>query len=237
LNSPQVLAIVPARSGSQQLPGKNTMQVAGKPLLAWSVQHGLEANSITRVVCSTDSEEIAEIGRESGAEVPFLRPAEFATDLSNDAGFTRHAIEWYQDNEGWEPDIAIILRPTSPVRALSDIDGAVQMLHDNPEADSCLGVVSAEKTPFKMLIPTERGTVEPLITCSVFDQLNAPRQILPVALQQTGAIHLVRCETVTQLNTVIGTEILAYQQDGPVIDIDTVEDIKGVERVLLARLV
>ena len=211
------------------------MQVAGRPLLVWSIVHGLEATSITRVVCSTDSEEIAEIARANGAEVPFIRPAEHATNLASDAGFTVHALEWYRDNDGWEADFAMILRPTSPVRDLVDIDGSIAAIAARPDADCCLGVVPAEKSPYKMLSPIGNGLVVPLIDCDVPDQLNAPRQILPIAYQQNGAIHIVRATTAIRENTAIGKNILPYEVTGQVIDIDSAGDVTGIERILLAK--
>jgi CMP-N,N'-diacetyllegionaminic acid synthase len=233
MSRPKVLAIVPARGGSKGLPRKNILPLGGKPLLAWSVEHGLAAESVDRVVCTTDDVEIAEIARQSGAEVPFIRPSNLAVDEADDSGFTVHAIEWYRDNENWQADIAVILRPTCPTRTPGDIDGAIQLMVDNPGAHSCLSVVSAPKTPYKMLTPLPNGYVVPLLTTDVPEQLNAARQLLPKVYQQNGFIHAIRADIAVRDQTVIGYKILPYDMgDVPIIDIDTLEDFSRVEEML-----
>ena len=224
---------MPARSGSKGLANKNILPLAGRPLLAWSIYHGLESKLVDRVICSTDDSKIAEIARIHGAETPFIRPLELSGDDANDSSFTVHAINWLSDNENWDADIVVILRPTSPIRDPADIDGVVQAMIDNPEADSCLSVVEAEKSPYKMLKMGSDGFIVPLVKCDVPDQLNAARQTLPKALQQTGAIHAVRGRVAVRENTVIGTKILAYDpMNQSVIDIDSVDDFAKAEQIL-----
>jgi len=118
----RILALIPARGGSKSVPKKNIRQVGGKPLLAYSIGHGLEAKRIDRVIVSTDSEEIAEIARFYGAEAPFIRPPELAQDYSLDIDFYRHALEWLREHEGYVPDAVINLRPTTPVRNPAVLD-------------------------------------------------------------------------------------------------------------------
>jgi CMP-N,N'-diacetyllegionaminic acid synthase len=227
----RVLGVVPARGGSKGLPGKNTTLIGGKPLLLWSIEHGLDSRTIDRVVCTTDEESIGEIARAGGAEVPFLRPAELATDDANDVGFTLHAIEWYRDHEDWSPDIVVILRPTCPGRRVSDIDAFVELLSSRPDAHSCISVVEPEKTPYKMVRPTEDGLLVPLLTCDSFDQLNAPRQSLPMVYAQTGALHAIWSDIVVRDHTVMGSRILPYVMSGreASIDIDSIEDLRRAE--------
>jgi len=114
--SPTALALIPARSGSKSLPHKNVREFAGKPLLAHSIDHALAARTIGRVIVSTDSEHYAAIAREYGAETPFLRPAELATDHATDLVVFQHALAWLREHEDWEPDIVVHLRPTYPRR-------------------------------------------------------------------------------------------------------------------------
>ena len=233
LSNQKVLAIVPARSGSKGLANKNVLPLAGRPLLAWSIEHALNSKLTTRVICSTDDEKIAIIAREYGAETPFLRPAKLSGDNANDSSFTVHAINWFSKNENWNADIVIILRPTSPIRDPEDIDGLIQMMIENPDAHSCLSVVEAEKSPYKMLKRQSNGFIVPLIKCEVPDQLNAARQTLPEALQQTGAIHGIRGPIAIKHNTVIGSLILAYEPKyKSVIDIDSLEDFAKAEQIL-----
>jgi len=229
----KVLAIIPARSGSKGLANKNVLPLAGRPLLAWSIEHAQNSKLTTRVICSTDDEKIAAIARQYGAETPFLRPAELSGDDANDSSFTVHAIKWFKKNENWDTDIVIILRPTSPLRDPADIDGLIKMMIENPNAHSCLSVLEAEKSPYKMLRQQSNGFIVPLIKCEVPDQLNAARQTLPKALQQTGAIHGVRGPIAIKHNTVIGSLILAYEpRYKSVIDIDSLEDFARAEQIL-----
>ncbi|OUW17170.1 MAG: hypothetical protein CBD18_05315 [Opitutales bacterium TMED158] len=131
----KVLAIVPARGGSKGLPGKNVKTIAGKPLLAWTIAQSKGARLLTRTIVSTDSETIAEIAREHGADIPFLRPAELAQDTSPTADAVIHALDCLQA-EGERYDFVAILEPTSPLRQSSDIDRAVSLLADNPNCES-----------------------------------------------------------------------------------------------------
>jgi len=199
----EVLAIIPARGGSKGIPHKNIKKFAGYPLIAWSIAAAKQSASVTRTIVSTDDEEIARVAREWGAETPFLRPAEFAMDQSLDLPVFRHALEWLKENEGYEPDIVVQLRPTSPVRPvnlvddavrlLTDhpevrpvnlVDDAVRLLTDHPEADSVRGVVPSSENPFKMwLIDSETGTMSGLIKLDgIPEPYNAPRQVLPGTL-------------------------------------------------------
>ena len=146
----EVLALIPARSGSKSIKDKNIRIVGGKPMLVHSIEHALASKLVTRVILSTDSEEYARIGREAGAEVPFLRPAEFAADDSLDIDVFEHALKWLKENEGYEPDIIVHLRPTFPTRNPEDIDKIVELLLDHPEADCVRSVAEAKDTPFKM---------------------------------------------------------------------------------------
>ena len=112
----ETLALIPARGGSKGIPRKNIRSFAGFPLIAWSIAAAKQAASVTRIIVSTDDEEIAAIAREHGAEAPFLRPAEFAQDNTTDLPVFKHALQWLEANESYQPEIVIQLRPTSPIR-------------------------------------------------------------------------------------------------------------------------
>src|SRR3972149_1828506 len=131
-NRPEVLAVVQARGGSKSIPGKNIRSLAGHPLIAYSIAAGLAAQSVTRLIVSTDSQEIAEIARQYGAEVPFLRPPELAQDDSPDLPLFQHALRWLEDHEDYRPDVVVQLRPTSPLRPVGLIDEAVEALRACP---------------------------------------------------------------------------------------------------------
>ena len=150
VDRPEVLAIIPARGGSKGIPRKNIRSFAGHPLIAWSIAAAKQSHLVTRIIVSTDDEEIAVVARRLGAEVPFLRPSELAQDLSVDLPLFEHALSWLKEHEGYQPDILIQLRPTSPIRPIEMVDGAVQMLLDHPEAHSVRGVIPSGQNPYKM---------------------------------------------------------------------------------------
>ena len=112
----EILALIPARGGSKSIPRKNIRPLAGHPLIAYSIAAGRQSNLVTRTIVSTDDEEIARIARQYGAETPFLRPAEFAQDNTTDFPVFTHALSWLKEHEGYQPEIVVQLRPTSPIR-------------------------------------------------------------------------------------------------------------------------
>ena len=107
----EVLALIPARGGSKGIPRKNIRLFAGHPLIAWSIAAAKRSEYVTRVIVSTDDEEIAAVAREHGAETPFLRPAEFAQDNSTDLPLFEHALKWLEEVEGYRPEVVVQLRP------------------------------------------------------------------------------------------------------------------------------
>jgi N-acylneuraminate cytidylyltransferase len=112
---PEVLAVIPARGGSKGIPRKNIRNFAGHPLIAYSIEAALLAKTVTRVIVTTDDEEIAAVARQYGAETPFIRPAEYAQDQTLDLPVFQHVIAWLAENENYHPDVVVQLRPTSPV--------------------------------------------------------------------------------------------------------------------------
>ena len=140
----EILAIIPARGGSKGVPRKNIRLVAGKPLIAYSIEHALHSNLITRVIVSTEDQEIADVSRQHGAEIPFRRPENLAGDKSIDLDVFKHALEWLEENESYSPDVIVQLRPTCPVRQVSTIDRAIQTFIDIRHADSLRSVHLAE---------------------------------------------------------------------------------------------
>ena len=136
LSSQNVVAILLARGGSKGLPRKNILPLAGKPLLAYSIEAANRSRHVNRVIVSTDDEEIASVAREYGAEVPFLRPAKLADDLATSEVALKHAVEWLRDNEGYETDIVVYLQVTDLYRTPAMIDQCVEALLTAPQLDS-----------------------------------------------------------------------------------------------------
>jgi len=223
----EILALIPARGGSKGIPRKNIKPFAGYPLVAWSIAAGLQANSVSRVIVSTDDEEIAAVARQFGAEVPFLRPSELAQDRTPDLPAFEHALKWLEDIESYKPDIVVQLRPTSPLRPGNMIDSAVKILVENPDADSVRGVVPSGQNPFKMWrFQGYDKPMRPLLEVEgIAEPYNAPRQILPSTYWQTGHIDAIRTKTITHKKSLTGDVVYPLVIDPRyTVDIDTPAD-------------
>lgn len=223
----EVLAVIPARGGSKGLPGKNLRLLAGHPLIAYSIAAGLQSQLVDRVICSTDSEEIADVARKYGAEIPFMRPSELAQDHSPDIDFFLHTIETLAAT-GYRPDIIVQLRPTDPIRKPGLVDEAVQMLIDNPDAHSVRTITEPGYSPYKMWTVNSSGTLDPLLTVpGVPEPFNMPRQELPEVWWHIGVLDVVRTNVVTETNSLSGTVILPLKVDrASSADIDTLDDFE-----------
>lgn len=223
---PEVLAVIPARGGSKGIPRKNIRDFAGHPLIAYSIEAGLQSQTVTRVIVSTDDEEIASVARKYGAETPFLRPAEYAQDQTLDLPVFQHVLDWLEQNEGYQPDILVQLRPTSPIRPPGLVDQAVRLLLDHPEADSVRGVVPAGQNPHKMWrIDPHTGRMNALLHVDgVTEPYNAPRQALPPVYWQTGHIDAIRPHVIRR-DSMSGDVILPVLVDmNYTVDIDNPRD-------------
>jgi len=220
----EVLAIIPARGGSKGIPRKNIKLFAGYPLISYSIAAGLQAASVTRVIISTDDEEIAAVAREWGAETPFLRPAELAQDQTTDLPVFQHALTWLKEHENYAPNLVIQLRPTSPLRPRNCVDKAVALLQEHPAADSVRAVVPSGQNPHKMWrLNGKDESMTPLLKLDgVAEPFNAPRQALPPTYWQTGHIDVIRPQVILEQNSMSGKTILPYEIDPRyTVDIDT----------------
>jgi N-acylneuraminate cytidylyltransferase len=232
---PHVLALIPARGGSKAIPRKNLLQILGKPLLAYSIGHALASRHITRTIVTTDDPEIASVARAFGADVPFMRPAEFAQDHSPDVEAFRHALSWLAEHEGYECELVVHLRPTGPVRRVELIDKAIETILARPDADSLRSVGVPTETPYKMWRITG-GLLEPILDQpGVAEPYCQPRQSLPEVFWQNGYVDIVRPRVVLDQGLMCGRKILPFVIDEPVFEIDYVENIPAVEAAL-ARL-
>jgi YrbI family 3-deoxy-D-manno-octulosonate 8-phosphate phosphatase len=240
MNNPKVLAIIPARGGSKGIPRKNIRLFAGHPLISYAIAAGLQARTVTRVIVTTDDEEIAEVARGCGAGTPFLRPPELAQDATLDLPVFQHALAWLAQHEDYHPDIVVHLRPTTPIRPPDLVDRSVSLLLAHPEADSVRGITPAHQNPFKMwLMDGEDRPIRPVTTVpGIEEPFNSPRQVLPAAYTHTGLIDIIRPATILKLNSMSGATILPVLFDPAyAADLDTPEDWKQAEqRVLHDRL-
>lgn len=202
----EVLAIIPARSGSKSVADKNIRPIGGKPMLAYSILHAKESGAVSRVIVSTDSPQYAEIAREYGAEVPFLRPAEYATDTALDIDVFLHALRHLRDKEGYLPEMVVQLRPTYPIRDPKDIGRMVELLAQRPEADSIRCIAPAKELAYKMWRMGGRGRITPILT-DIAEAYNMPRQQLPPIYYQNACIDVIRTRTILESHSMSGEYI------------------------------
>lgn len=184
-----VLGLIPARAGSKSIPGKNLVDLGGRPLIAWTIEVALQS-LLSKVIVSTDSTEIATVCESLGAEVPFIRPATISTDDSLSIDVVIHALDSLEEDF----DSVMLLQPTSPFRSVSDINNAIQLL---VEADSVISVEAVGGMhPARMkYIDSDGYLVDPLF---VEDLENMPRQQLEPLFIRSGAIYLTKIESIRQ---------------------------------------
>ena len=203
---PETIAIIPARSGSQRIPGKNIRTLAGHPLLAYSISAALESGVCDRVVVSTDSGEIADIALSYGAEVPDLRPQELSGPQAHDILFLRHAMDHWVPST---PDqLWVIARPTSPLRSAKSIRAAHSALIEAPWADSVRSLRPVSEHPGKMWRVSETGEAR-----TYLDQggaYNGPTQDLEPLFFQASSLEIVRRAAAEQHNSIAGQRVLAF---------------------------
>lgn len=229
---PEVLALIPARGGSKGIPRKNLLRLAGKPLIAYSIEQARASRHITRTIVSTDDPEIAAVARDCGAEVPFMRPAELAQDWSTDLDVFRHALATLAATESYACECVVHLRPTGPVRQVTRIDEAIRIFLQDAGADSLRSVTSPAQTPFKMW-RVEAGYLRPLLAVEGAPEAHSlPRQTLPEVFWQNGYVDIVRPRVILELGMMAGYKILPFVVNEPVLELDYPEHVPIVEAAL-----
>lgn len=228
-----VIAIIPARGGSRGVPRKNIKPLAGKPLIVYSIEQALAAPSIDRCIVSTDDEEIAQIAREAGAEAPFLRPVELAQDATPDLPVFDHALRYLKEHEGFNPEIVVHIRPTSPLRTVEDVERAISLIKAHPEADSVRSVVPSPITPYKMWRIID-GWMTPLLEVPGNPEpYNAARQLLPIVYWHVGCVDVIHGRTILEKKSMAGKKILPLiLSDSRIVDIDSEFDFTVAELLL-----
>lgn len=230
----EVLGLIPARGGSKSVLKKNMKLLAGKPLIAYTIEEARESRFITRLIVSTDDEDIARVSRKYGAEVPFLRPKELAEDDTPDLPVFQHALKWLKENEDYTPDIIVHLRPTSPFRKAEHIDAGIELLTKDKKADSVRSVCQPGQTPYKMWKMRD-GYLVPLLTLEekAMEPYNMPRQKLPIVYWQTASVDVTRYNTIMGKNSMTGERILPLIIDEEYsIDLDSETDFRIAEEIM-----
>ncbi len=210
---PSLIALVPARAGSERVPHKNIRPLAGHPLLAYAIVTALQAGVADRVVVSTDSEEIADVARRYGADVPFLRPPEFATATSPDIEWIRHTLETLPERY----ELFAVIRATNPFRGHDVVRRGLEQLLATPEADSIRAVELVKQHPGKMWMLDEDGrTMRPLLEQSHLDSAwhAGQYQTLPKVYVQNSALEIAWTRVVSEMGTREGRVVAPFLTEG-----------------------
>jgi CMP-N,N'-diacetyllegionaminic acid synthase len=227
----EVVAIIPARSGSKGVRDKNIKNLHGHSLLEWSIKAALKAKLIDRVFISTDSLEYARISKEHGAEVPFLRPSSISGDTASDLDFIIHAIEEF-NKMGLYPEYLVHIRPTTPIRDPKIIDDAIALFQNNNQFNSLRSVHKMSESSYKTL-EINNGGLTPL---SLFSEIeidpNGPRQNFPDTYQANGYVDVLSASFIIQNQKIHGKKILPFITD-PAYEVDSIKDFDFLEYLAL----
>jgi CMP-N,N'-diacetyllegionaminic acid synthase len=202
----KVLALIPARGGSKGIPKKNIVAFGGRPLIAHTIQTALASQAFDRIVVTTDDEEIAAVARDSGAEVPFMRPAELAADEIKDLAVFSHALRWLQEHQEYSPELVMALRPTSPLRTLDDIRQTIEKIRTS-ECDSVRTACVSEYHPYRM-VRLDDDVARPLLPDEA-PIVPYRRQELPPVYRWNGLADVMWSKTILRGNTMFGQTVRA----------------------------
>lgn len=225
----RLLALVPARGGSKRLPGKNIRLLGGKPLIVWTIDAATQIAEICDVLVSTDNQAIAAVCKEAGALVPWLRPAELATDTANSVDVALHALDWYEAEKG-AVDGLLLLQPTSPLRSADSIQRAVALFEKNEGQHPVASVSPASSHPAWCF----RSTAEGMAPFLGWETLGQRSQDLEPAWMLNGAIYLIAPGRLRAERTFLtpDTQPLIMDSLSESIDIDTASDFELCESTL-----
>ncbi len=219
-----VLGIIPARGGSKRIPRKNIKKLAGRPLIAWTIETALRAKGIDRLVVSTEDEEIAEVAKQFGAEVPFIRPLSLAEDRIAGIEAVLHAIQTLPDF-----DWVLLLQPTSPLRSVSDIEGIIRFC-EKEKAYSAVSITRAVDNPFLMYRRNVQNNIQPLLS----EHYEADKRLqFPEIYKLNGALYLARTSWLVHQRSFIGLDTLGFLMPPErSVDIDSQSDWEWCEYLI-----
>lgn len=231
IDGKRVLGIILARGGSKGLPGKNIMELKGRPLIAWTIKAAQDSRVVDRLILSTDDDEIAEAGRIWGAETPFMRPPKLASDEASSIHAIHHAMNFVAaENQSY--DYIILLQATSPLRSGEDIAGCLRLCHDQ-QAPTAVSVTKSSKSPHWMYYRQKDGTLKTLIEES---PQGVRRQDLPDTFSLNGAVYCAQWDVIMQSEGFMFPQTQAYPMpEERSVDIDTELDFAFCE-VLAERI-
>jgi len=224
----KIIAIIPARSGSKGVKDKNIIQLNDKPLIAYSIMAALRSNLISRVIVSTDSVAYSDIAKEWGAEVPFIRPRNISLDASTDLEFLTHAINWLQRNDNYIPEYIVHLRPTTPLRLVSNIDEAINQMINNNQYTALRSAHLMSESSYKSFEIKEKKLIGVCSDSFDVEKLNMNRQNFPKTYDANGYVDVLRTSTILNKGVVHGDKVMAYITERTY-EIDEPSDIDFLE--------
>lgn len=227
MNNPKVLAIIPARGGSKGVPRKNIKMLAGKPLIAWTIEEARKSKYISKLILSSEDEEIIKVAKDYGCEVPFKRPKDLAQDHTPGIDVILQAIE---QCPGY--DYIILLQPTSPLRTAEDIDDFISYFIDQ-NVNACVSLCEPSKSPYWMYKLDGTNNLVPILTehASV-----TRRQDLPKVYALNGALYIANINWIKQTENFMTDETIGYvMPTSRSYDIDTIEDFMICEYLMEKR--
>jgi len=225
-----IIALIPARSGSKGVVNKNIMPLGGIPLIAYSIAAAQNSKLIDRIVVSTDSEEYAEIARNYGAETPFIRPKNISGDLATDVDFFKHSLEWFQENENSVPEYFVHLRPTTPFRDSEILDKAIEgfvgsdysaLRSCHKMSESSYKTFEVENNIFKRICNGDND----------IEGSNIARQEFPVTYDANGYIDIVRSEMISKYGLIHGSRVKAFITN-TAYEVDEMSDVDFLEYLI-----
>lgn len=230
MNKKKILGIIPARGGSKGIPNKNIVELGGKPLIEYTIEAALSSKYLTHCIVSTDSEKIALVAKNSGATVPFMRPANLAADTTQSLPVVLHALKYMEKDNGFLYDAVVMLQPTTPLRRSKDIDNALELLFAS-NADSVISVVDVGANhPLRMKRIIDGRLI------NYVDQGHEdmrPRQDLPSVYIRNGAIYAVSRQTLMNNESFSGANSMAYEMPNHCsVNIDEMSDLILAEKYL-----
>ncbi len=228
--NPKILGVITARGGSKTMPGKNIKLLGSKPLIAYSIEAVKKSKLITHLIISTDSQEIADIAKQYGCDVPFLRPAELAQDDTKHLPVMQHAVKTMEEKLGFQFDYVVTLQPTSPFRTKEDIDKTLELLIE-AKADSAVTMVEIDSDYHPLVMKKMEG--DKVLPYCMEEPEGTRRQDFPKVYKRSSAVYAHRRDVLIEKNRFYGDDIrgiLTPQER--YIDIDNLEDWQKAEQML-----
>lgn len=217
-----IISLIPARANSKSIPNKNIIDLNGQPLIAYTILDSIRSNLIQKTIVTTDSEQIALISEQYGADV-IMRPKIYALDNSPDIDYIKHFLDYWYSKYNYYPKIIVLLRPTTPIRQVKIIDKAIRYFLHN-DADSLRSVHKLVETPFKYFLK-ENNYLKPIIDLPIKEFWNLPKQLFKQVYKPNGYIDIIKPDVVINTNMVYGAKILGFETE-KVIEIDSKEEFE-----------